>query len=67
MDNLDFFFLSNEGLGIGLIDEDEGCLRQPPGPRSGSLRPEDPPAGAEDLVQTGFLAVGLEAVPGVSR
>src|ERR1700751_390035 len=38
-------FLSNEGLGIDLIDEDEGGLRQPPGPRSGGLRPEDPPAG----------------------
>ncbi|KAH6986609.1 hypothetical protein EDB80DRAFT_818174 [Ilyonectria destructans] len=34
------------GLGIGLIDEDEVGLRRPPGPRSGGLRLEDPPAGA---------------------
>ncbi|KAH7024065.1 hypothetical protein EDB80DRAFT_745735 [Ilyonectria destructans] len=27
--------LSNEGLGIGLIDEEEGGLRQPPGPSGG--------------------------------
>ncbi|KAH6986586.1 hypothetical protein EDB80DRAFT_690734 [Ilyonectria destructans] len=37
--------LSIEGLGIGLIDDDEVGLRRPPGPRSGGLRPEDPPAG----------------------
>lgn len=38
-------FLSNKGLGIGLIDKDKGGLQQPPGLRSGGLRLEDPPAG----------------------
>jgi hypothetical protein len=47
--------LSIEGLGIGLIDEDEVGLRGPPGPRSGGLRPEDLPAGA--------LRLGPDRIP----